>query len=201
MDAEPDELEVKHENAGKLISLGMLVASSEPLTESGGSRSSLGDLAYFERRADRSSRAGSSPIAADGGFGPMDYDESEDGTTDSESRGGEHRNGNVQKSPPLKGNEPDVIADDFDDFEEGATGGDNDDFGDFDDGFRQAEQQNDEEAEEGEDKASRPVSPLKQLLPQEPSFYVSNLAIKVQCKPIVKTFYGLSSFPSFSVLR
>ena len=189
MDAEPDELEVKHENAGKLISLGVLLTSSEPLTEPGGPRSSLGESAYFERTADRSSRAGASPIAADGGFGPMDYDESEYSATDNESREDEHRNGSIQENPSPKENEPNTFADDFDDFEEGATGDDDDEFGDFDDGFQQAEPQDDEEAEESGEEASRPVSPFKQLPLQEPPFYVSSLAIKLQCNSSVQNFF------------
>ena len=162
-------------------------ASCEPLTESGGSRSSLGESSYFERTADRSSRAGSSPIAADGGFGPMDYDESDYGTTDDEDSGDGHRNTIPQPALSSRNYEEDINVDDFDDFEEGAAAGDDDDFGDFDDGFQQAEEQEDEEAEESEDDTSRPTSPSKQVPLQEPPFYVSSLAIINQYKKSPQT--------------
>ena len=62
-----------------------------------------------------------SPIAADGGFGPMPEDES------------------VESKHNALGNDTDVnvdegFGDDFDDFEPGSE---NEDFGDFDEGFEQ----------------------------------------------------------------
>ena len=64
----------------------------------------------------------SSPIAADGGFGPMDADDLEDATTESE-----HTADQNDDNPPAEVEEG--FGDDFDDFEAGAENGD---FGDFD---------------------------------------------------------------------
>lgn len=66
-----------------------------------------------------------SPIAADGGFGPMDYEASEDES--------------VESKHDETGNDTDADAgdgfgDDFDDFE---AGSENEEFGDFDEGFEQ----------------------------------------------------------------
>jgi hypothetical protein len=79
-----------------------------------------------------------SPIAADGGFGPMDYGEDEedgdDSAPDNMAEKYKHTTTNDNDEP-----EEDGFGDDFDDFEEGAAEGD-DDFGDFDDGFVEATQ-------------------------------------------------------------
>ena len=66
-----------------------------------------------------------SPIAADGGFGPMHCEESEDESVESkDDEVGNDTNVNVDEG----------FGDDFDDFE---AGSENEDFGDFDDGFEQ----------------------------------------------------------------
>ncbi|MCJ1296489.1 hypothetical protein MMC34_008055 [Xylographa carneopallida] len=99
--------------------------------------SSVNRSSYFDGLKLRSSTTGTSPIAADGGFGPMDYeDDEEDGNDDNE--GGRELNGYTQAldlhAEHLEGSPEDndeSIGDEFDDFEEGAAA---DDFGDFDDG-------------------------------------------------------------------
>ena len=102
--------------------------SSEPMTDSGLPTSSLSRstrLAFGERPP---SLEGTSPIAADGGFGPMSYDEDDDGS-EKDTIQVEHTT--------MHGEEPDFnegFGDEFDDFEAGAG---DDDFGDFDEGFQQ----------------------------------------------------------------
>ena len=102
--------------------------SSEPMTDSGLPTSSLSRstrLAFGERQP---SLEGTSPIAADGGFGPMSYDEDEDGS---------EKDTDQVEHTTMHDEEPEVsegFGDDFDDFEAGAG---DDDFGDFDDGFQQ----------------------------------------------------------------
>ena len=63
-----------------------------------------------------------SPIAADGGFGPMVADESEDGTADSEHVLDQDEDSSVA-------DDDEGFGDDFDDFEAGAE---NEDFRGFD---------------------------------------------------------------------
>ncbi|KAL8797017.1 MAG: hypothetical protein Q9195_000788 [Heterodermia aff. obscurata] len=111
-DAEPDVLERKADVPG--------------LPTSSLSRST--SLAFGERRP---SLEGTSPIAADGGFGPMSYDEDEDGSEkDMNQVEVEQTNTHEEESEFDEG-----FGDDFDDFEAGAG---DDDFGDFDEGFQQA---------------------------------------------------------------
>ena len=98
------------------------------MTDSGLPTSSLSRstrLAFGERRP---SIEGTSPIAADGGFGPMSYDEGEDGSG---------KDTNQVEHTTMHDEEPEVdegFGDEFDDFEAGAG---DDDFGDFDEGFQQ----------------------------------------------------------------
>ena len=66
---------------------------------------------------------GASPIAADGGFGPMDEDESDEDTSEQSDKLGDSS---------VDAEEEQEFGDDFDDFEAGAE---RDDFGEFDDGF------------------------------------------------------------------
>ena len=102
--------------------------SSEPMTYSGLPTSSLSRstrLAFGERRP---SLEGTSPIAADGGFGPMSYHEDEDGS-EKDTNQVEHTAIREEESELNEG-----FGDDFDDFEAGAG---DDDFGDFDEGFQQ----------------------------------------------------------------
>jgi len=88
---------------------------------------------------------GASPIAADGGFGPMDDDESGE-----ESDGSDEE---VEADAEVDTNED--LGEDFDDFEAGAE---DEDFGDFDEGF-QPPSVADEESEEPEPTII-PVQPL-----------------------------------------
>lgn len=67
------------------------------------------------------SQSGQSPIAEDGGFGPMHYESDDSGN-----------NGGVEEDD-----------DGFEEFEEGAEG---EDFGDFDDGFQEPEEEEEEES-------------------------------------------------------
>lgn len=122
--------------------------SSEPMTESDRSKLS-------KPKRTKSLIEGASPIAADGGFGPMDYEESEDESIESKHNVA----GNDILADPGDG-----VGDDFDDFEAGA---DNDDFGDFDDGFEQAPTSDEEPAE------TDPPAPSVQSLPPSTSPFVS----------------------------
>ena len=76
------------------------------------------------KRTDPSIEA-ASPIAADGGFGPMDYDESEDDSVEMELE---------YASNDTEADGGEGFGEDFDEFEAGAE---NEDFGDFDEGFEQ----------------------------------------------------------------
>lgn len=98
-----------------------LILSSERLTESGNENRSL--------RSGQQSRSSvadtASPIAADGGFGPMVSDDSdEEESDDPVDRDGGRESAQTDKE--------EGFGDDFDDFEAGA---DDDDFGDFDEGI------------------------------------------------------------------
>lgn len=94
--------------------------------------------------------AGASPIAADGGFGPMDDEESE---AEEEIPQIDNNYNDIHENTSSQGAEG--FGDDFDDFEAGAE---NEDFGDFDDGFQQPAE-SDEELEETESLA-RPIQPI-----------------------------------------
>ena len=117
-----------------------------------------------------------SPIAADGGFGPMDYDEEEEEE--------EQRIDNAQQKPAS--NEASVkekegnngFGDDFDDFEDGAS---IEDFGDFDDGLQEVK----EEAEE------QPPSPQKSIAPAHSAF-VSSAIARIKQLPTLHGFITIS---------
>ncbi|MCJ1309481.1 hypothetical protein MMC25_003141 [Agyrium rufum] len=121
MDAEPDEMEIQREPAD--------------------------DHSYFHQTIQRSSMGSASPVAADGGFGPMDYDE--DDEDDEEQEGKDDKQDTFEGGyiPPKQHNDSSKVesgfGDDFDEFEEGGA---EDDFGDFDEGFQGADdwQENDE---------------------------------------------------------
>ena len=122
--------------------------SSEPMTESDRSKLS-------KPKRTKPLIEGASPIAADGGFGPMDYEESEDESIESKHNEAEN---------DIVADAGDGFGDDFDDFEAGA---DNDDFGDFDDGFEQPATSDEEPAE------TDPPAPSVQSLPPSTSPFVS----------------------------
>lgn len=94
----------------------------ERLTEPGLPTSSLNRSTLSMNRQRPISAMGVSPIAADGGFGPMNNQDSED----------------ESHEPNTSTNEDDEIkegfGDDFDDFEAGAV---DEDFGDFGEGFQE----------------------------------------------------------------
>lgn len=125
------------------------VLSSEPMTESDRSKLS-------KPKRTKPLKEGASPIAEDGGFGPMDYGESEEESV--ESTYNEASNDRVADGA-------EGFGDDFDDFEAGA---DNDDFGDFDDGFEQPSTSDEEPAE-----TEPPVASIQSLPPSITPF-VSN---------------------------
>ena len=99
-----------------------------------------------------------SPIAADGGFGPMDYEASEDESVESEH----DESGNGMEVDAGEG-----FGDDFDDFEAGAE---NEDFGDFDEGFEQPAR-----LEEGLTETEPPAQPGQSLPPSTCPFVSMNL--------------------------
>ena len=91
------------------------------MTSSGLPTSSLTRSTRLAFGGRRPSEVGKSPIGADGGFGPMDYDDGRDGLEEDIQADGADDN-------------DDGFGDDFDEFEAG-TG--DDEFGDFDEGFPQ----------------------------------------------------------------
>ena len=119
-DAEPDVVEKKGDIPGKTLFFQLLF--SERLTEAGLPTSSLSRSTISAPKRRKQSLVGS-PIAADGGFGPMTYEESDD--SDDEKADDKHE---VEEEGAEEG-----FGDDFDDFEAGAEG---EDFGEFDDGFQ-----------------------------------------------------------------
>ncbi|CAD6571512.1 MAG: hypothetical protein ASARMPRED_004620 [Alectoria sarmentosa] len=100
---------------------------------------------------------GASPIAADGGFGPMDYEESEDESVESK---------HDEADNDTEADAGEGFGDDFDDFEAGAE---NDDFGDFDEGFEQFSMSDKEPAE------TDLPAPSVQPLPPSTSPFVNSL--------------------------
>lgn len=131
------------------------VLSSEPMTES--DRSKLSKPKRTKPQVE-----GASPIAADGGFGPMDYEESEDESVESEY----DEAGDKPKADADEG-----VGDDFDDFEAGAE---NEDFGDFDEGFEQPSISDEETAE------TDPPVPSVQSLPPWTSSFVSKIPMTMK---------------------
>ncbi|MCJ1396434.1 hypothetical protein MMC18_009324 [Xylographa bjoerkii] len=99
--------------------------------------SSVNRSSNFDRLEPRPPAMGTSPIAADGGFGPMDYeyDEEDDNEINEVERGfdgqTEIMNLDADHNESSAEDDEESIGDEFDDFEEGAT---IDDFGDFDNG-------------------------------------------------------------------
>lgn len=110
---------------------------------------------------------GASPIAADGGFGPMEYEESEDGSIESR---------HDEAGDDTEAGAGEGFGDDFDDFEAGAE---NDDFGDFDEGLEQHPVSDEESAE------TDPPTHSVQALPPSTSPFVSKtpLAIRLIVAP------------------
>ena len=100
-----------------------------------------------------------SPIAADGGFGPMDYEESEDDSVELETE-------NAGEKAEADGGEG--FGEDFDEFEAGAE---NEEFGDFDEGFEQPPL-TDEESPEAD-----PPPPSVVSLPSSTSPFVSKIPL------------------------
>lgn len=96
------------------------------MTESGLPTTSLSRSKISKPKRINSSPAGASPIAADGGFGPMDYEVFEDEV-------GGDQGGGTDKDVNTDRNEG--FGEEFDDFEAGTEG---EEFGDFDEGFQQS---------------------------------------------------------------
>jgi hypothetical protein len=120
-DATPDEVEEKGDIQGRHDPRRWL-PSSDRLTCSGwptfSTRSHTISMSSISK--------GTSPIAEDGGFGPMSYEDDDFVEDDTHSK--DERNENVQ-SQPAEDEDEDTFGSDFDDFEEGDAA---DEFGDFD---------------------------------------------------------------------
>ena len=101
-----------------------------------------------------------SPIAADGGFGPMSYEDSEE-----ESVGSNHDEVDTETDTG------EDFGDDFDDFEAGAG---DEDFGDFDEGFEQPSTTNEEPVE------TVSSIPSAQSLPPSVSPFVSKTFVTIK---------------------
>lgn len=138
------------------------VLSSEPMTES--DRSKL-----CNPKRTKTPVEGASPIAADGGFGPMYYVESEDESIESKH----DEAGNDTEADADEG-----FGDDFDEFEASAA---NDDFGDFDEGFEQPSISDEEPAE------MDPPAPSVQSLPPWTSPFVSKISMTFIASCTIKT--------------
>ena len=113
---------------------------------------------------------GTSPIAADGGFGPMNYDEDEDGSEDDVTEAADdHLQGQSEAE--------EGFGDDFDDFEAGAG---DEDFGDFDEGFEQSP-----EPQTVQESWEPPKTPAP--IPESPfvSSYILAVHISLPNKPFI----------------
>ena len=111
-----------------------------------------------------------SPIAADGGFGPMSYEDSEE-----ESVWSNHDDAGID----TEADTGEGFGDDFDDFEAGAG---DEDFGDFDEGFEQPSITNEEPVE------TVPSISSAQSLPPLASPFVSETLLTIK---IVVAFHHL----------
>ena len=130
-DAKPDILEQKGDVAGKNPCSSWML-SSEPMTESDLPTSSVNRSTRLAFGARRPYLEGTSPIAADGGFGPM-FHSNDDEEAEEEQQQQEDEE-EISKDANADLEAGDGFGDDFDDFEAGAG---DDDFGDFDEGFQQ----------------------------------------------------------------
>lgn len=117
-DAEPDAVKKRGDATGMFLRSNPRTIQRQ-LTESG--------LHYRSLNMDREKRpkvASASPIAADGGFGPMEPDDSEEDQSTAETASQTRH----PKDTPVT---DDRLGEDFDEFEAGAA---DEDFGDFDEG-------------------------------------------------------------------
>lgn len=130
-DAKPDIVEKKGDVAGRSDPFLLVLSSSGPLTESGLPIRS-------KQKRPKSIVDTASPIAADGGFGLMESDESEGGEEEEEkeeAKKGVGEEADVERHAKSETMElrkdvgGDGFGDDFDEFEAGAV---DEDFGDFD---------------------------------------------------------------------
>lgn len=135
----------------------MMPSGSEPLTESG-----LPTRSQPKQKRSRSVVDVTSPMAADGGFGQMGSDESED-EVDPTPMPREQDEERIEYSENDQG-----LGDDFDDFEAGTI---DEDFGDFDDGDAP------ELEPEPEPEPVEPAVPSLPSLPPIESHLVSQVAM------------------------
>ena len=150
------------------------VLSSEPMTQSG-LPTSVNRSKNSESKSRQSIVDGASPIAADGGFGPMSYDDSEGESVVSDE-------GDAADTVEVDDDED--FGEDFDNFEAGAE---DEDFGDFDEGFQQAsipEEQPDE---------IEPYTPPVQTLPPSLTPYVSVIKRLTQSGIFMRCIVGILS--------
>lgn len=109
------------------------------------------------------SQRNTGPIAADGGFGPMDYegsDESEDEEPPASAKSFSKPQRPHEDMPRGVEDQNATGGDDFDDFEEGAEV---DDFGDF--GEEVEVDKDDEDEEDAPNDASLPDNPVTTYIP------------------------------------
>ena len=161
-DAKPDMVEKKGDVPGK-SQPPCWVLSSEPMTESGLPTNSLSRSDLSKPRRSRAPIEGNSPIAADGGFGPMDSEGFEDENVNSEPD---------EADSDRKSEDDKQFGDDFDDFE---AGGEEEDFGDFDDGFQEPSTSGEDPDEEEQ------LRPSFQSIPTSTSPFVSEVKLVIEC--------------------
>lgn len=143
-DADPDVIETKRDPSKHNSDAGL---SSDRLTEPDLPTSTL-NSSSSHLLAQTLPVSGRSPIAADGGFGSMDFEGVSDDDSD-DSEPGYRDKISIEKAEAESqeatnddtDDDDDGFGDDFDDFEEGEKGDDFDNFDDgFDDGFQEPEE-------------------------------------------------------------
>lgn len=152
-DAKPDVVEKKGDVSGKPWNA---LLDAVPMTESDLPTNSVSRSKLFKPKRTKQPDLGASPIAADGGFGPME----EEGSYNESEENDDH---DADDDANTEADE--CFAEDFDDFEAGAE---NEDFGSFDDGFE-------EPSVPGEGPDPEPVAPSVQSIPHSRSPFVSKL--------------------------
>ena len=160
-DAQPDAVEKRGDVKGR-CRLSYSFPFNEPLTEPGVKRRSLHAVQQYPASAIRST----SPIAADGGFGPMVSDDSDE----SDVRVEPYENAQGEEMDKEGG-----FGDDFDDFE---AGEEDEDFGDFDPGLPIRHEE--ERASDLHSPPSQPILPIEShFVSHRPRQYLHQWSKKV----------------------